>query len=627
MNAQPMLRPTTPSFVLLTLTLTLAAAAARGQSGADPMHSAQEFASIAPRIVNGTVTSQYPTTGVLLDSGNFNFASMICSGTLIGCSTFLTAGHCVAGDLNPASYSVFLQHAGFFNVASIALHPDFNFPVGDVAVLKLSTPVTGIAPTPINATSTPPGGTPATIVGFGRSGGGTGNTDYGIKRAGAVTTSACSGGISGTTSVCWRFADPLGEPGSNSNTCNGDSGGPLLIDFGAGDTVAGVTSGGTSSTCLPADNSFDANVFFYRAWIQTQGGSDLNNTSCGTLPQVEQPGTEVFAAAGDLTAASSQATHTFRVPAATAELRVAMNAIDDGSDFDLYVKQGSPPTTSSFDCKADASNQYGYCEFDAPTPGPWYVLINRFAGSGAYQLTAATFGPDCSAPGSEGQSCDDKDACTTSDTCQAGICTGTAVGDGTPCDDGDACTQLDRCEAGVCAGSTEPRTGCQQPFIPERGLLRLQKTPGREEKLTWTWTRGTLTTKASYGDPLIGTSYDLCVYDQSAGTDHVILRKHIPAGGTCGTRPCWRESTQNFRYRDSRLNNGPVSSILLHQGLTDGKARIVIRAKGDELGLPTLPLDQQTTVTVQLSNGTACWEAQYSTNSKNTATDFAAKPD
>jgi hypothetical protein len=87
----------------------------------------------------------------------------------------------------------------------------------------------------------------------------------------------------------------------------------------------------------------------------------------------------------------------------------------------------------------------------------------------------------CSNPEkANGTSCSDNNACTQTDTCQAGVCTpGTNVvcspldqchvagvcdpatglcsnptaADGTTCDDGDACTQTDTCVAGVCTGS------------------------------------------------------------------------------------------------------------------------------------------------------------------------------
>jgi hypothetical protein len=87
----------------------------------------------------------------------------------------------------------------------------------------------------------------------------------------------------------------------------------------------------------------------------------------------------------------------------------------------------------------------------------------------------------CSNPAApDGTGCTDGDACTQTDTCQAGACTGSnrvicaasdqcrvagacnpadgqcsnpPAPDGTGCIDGDACTQTDTCQAGVCAGS------------------------------------------------------------------------------------------------------------------------------------------------------------------------------
>jgi hypothetical protein len=87
----------------------------------------------------------------------------------------------------------------------------------------------------------------------------------------------------------------------------------------------------------------------------------------------------------------------------------------------------------------------------------------------------------CSNPVKQnGAACNDGDACTQTDTCQAGACTGSnavvcgpldachvagtcdpktgacsnpAAVDGTACNDGDKCTQTDTCQAGACTGS------------------------------------------------------------------------------------------------------------------------------------------------------------------------------
>ncbi len=358
---------------------------------------------VTPHIVNGLNTQNYPTTGVLLNGSNPSTASLYCSGTMIGCDTFMTAAHCVCatvgancqtggGAPNPANFHVFLQNAGTFSVSSIKVRTDYNFPVADVAIVKLAQPVTGIRPTPINETQSPLSNTTGTIVGFGRTGGGASNNNYGIKRFGEVMTATCTSGISNTTSVCWEYANPIGAPGTDSNTCNGDSGGPMFINFGSGDVVAGVTSGGSNSTCLAVDRSYDTNVYHYRDWINTEGGSDLSNTSCGAIPQVGDADSTVFAFSGNLSSSVPSGNHSFTLPAGTSELRVAMNGIDDFvSNFNIYVKAGSPATSTDFDCASINGNQYEYCEFDAPAAGEWHVLVQRLTGAGDYQLTATAF--------------------------------------------------------------------------------------------------------------------------------------------------------------------------------------------------------------------------------------------
>jgi hypothetical protein len=358
----------------------------------------------APAIVNGLLTSAFPATGVLLSGGDPDTAIAWCSGTLVGCETFLTAAHCVCetngagcqsgpGAPDPGDWLVFFQHAGFFAVESVAIRTDFAFPVADVAVLRLAAPVSGVAPTPLSASASP-FGTAGTIVGFGRSGGS--NGDYGLKRFGEVVTASCTGVISNTTSVCWDFASPVGAPGSDSNTCNADSGGPLLVDLGAGEAVAGVTSGGSSSSCLALDHSYDANVFHYSSWIQGQAGADLANARCGELAQVGEPGGRVQGFTGSVSGPSPEDRHTIEVPAGATLLRVSMNASEEGrNEFDLYVRAGSPPTTSSSDCAAAGANQWGFCEFDAPAAGTWHVLVRRSKGDGAWQTTTTLFLPEC----------------------------------------------------------------------------------------------------------------------------------------------------------------------------------------------------------------------------------------
>jgi hypothetical protein len=295
----------------------------------------------------------------------------------------------------------------------------------------------------------------------------------------------------------------------------------------------------------------------------------------------------------------------------------------------------------------------------------------------------------CSNPPSSNVTlCTDGDACTQTDTCDgAGICVGgnpvvctpldqchdagtcdTGTGlcsnpptsNGTSCDDGNTCTISDACTAGTCGGSSvtcgdgivqagcgedcdipgggpncttdcrflcgpTPQAGCRAPAQPLKGTVTLKdRSPDKKDALNWKYIKGAATTVADFGDPLTSTDYTFCVYDQSA-TAQPILLAHVPAGGTCGTKPCWKAIKGGFKYNDKLFTPDGVQQVLLKSGVAT-KAKILVKGKGVDLPMPTLPLTP--TVTVQLKSETGvCWEARYSNPQKNLAEQFRAKAD
>lgn len=122
----------------------------------------------------------------------------------------------------------------------------------------------------------------------------------------------------------------------------------------------------------------------------------------------------------------------------------------------------------------------------------------------------------------------------------------------------------------------------------------------------WKWIKGEATTLAGFGDPTTTNDYTVCVFDD--GTE--VFRASIPAGGACGSLPCWRLlGSSCYKYINRDRTPDGILKVLLKSG-TAGKAKIILKGKGDNLPLPAGFLPIATPVQIQLSNDTPgqCWQ-------------------
>jgi secreted trypsin-like serine protease len=200
---------------------------------------------VVPKLINGTecATAEASPLVMLFATGP-DGRTALCTGTMITPQKVLTAGHCLSGRV--ALDVLYGTPSGVYasqRAASWTVHPGFSYVngqiVNDVAVAVLATPL-AVSTLPILVSLAPAPGMVGSVFGYGTAG--TATNDYGILRSGTTAIDVV------TDTAILSLYD-----GSRSNTCHGDSGGPLLIQAAGQQGIIGLTSAGTSEACAVGD--------------------------------------------------------------------------------------------------------------------------------------------------------------------------------------------------------------------------------------------------------------------------------------------------------------------------------------------------------------------------------------
>ncbi|MBX3247950.1 MAG: S1 family peptidase [Myxococcales bacterium] len=227
--------------------------------------AAEAPGSLTSPIINGSPTSSYREVVAVVTVTSGGSVRGICSGTVIGPRTVLTAKHCIDDGTRrtpPANLrvvvgtNIFSSVEATYQVTEVFAPPgpfvDDDLLMGnDIALVNVSANIN----TPIRevARSTARRGMPITIVGFGR-------TDPNRSGSGVK--------FMGTTNVGEIYLRVFQTMGM-SRTCQGDSGGPA---FDAAGRVIGITSFGIDERCRE-DMSFYTETAHHRELIaQALGG-------------------------------------------------------------------------------------------------------------------------------------------------------------------------------------------------------------------------------------------------------------------------------------------------------------------------------------------------------------------
>jgi hypothetical protein len=133
-------------------------------------------------------------------------------------------------------------------------------------------------------------------------------------------------------------------------------------------------------------------------------------------------------------------------------------------------------------------------------------------------------------------------------------------------------------------------------------FLKRDADGGLGNKFNYSRLRFTNTTLPDLGDPVNSTTYTLRILDDGVE----ILTMTVPPG------PNWRAfGAKGFKYTDSHKTFDGVFRIVLKL-VKNNELKIVWRAKGANLLMPPLPLNQSVGITVRMENSLGeVWQLVY----------------
>ena len=314
-------------------------------------------------------------------------------------------------------------------------------------------------------------------------------------------------GVQSDRAGCGAYLDCYATHGCSPETCGGQ-------DDVCGVNRPGLNTWGTASKevadqvfkCLGCAGSVDcANAKYYNGTVCTDGNPCTWGDTCQNKVCVPDPNRNTQCSASDQCHDAGTCSSTTGMCSNPA--KADGTGCDDGdacTKNDACSAGACNGTVYTCDdglsCTSDVCNGDGTCTFSPSTGG---CVIDGTC----YAAQATNPGNQCQiclpdlsqiawSAIADGAACDDGNACTQNDSCQAGVCQAGASlpcsasdqchdpgvcdpstgicsnpkkDDSAPCDDGNPCTQTDSCQDGTCMGASpvvcKPLDGCHEAGI------------------------------------------------------------------------------------------------------------------------------------------------------------------
>lgn len=200
-------------------------------------------------------------------------------------------------------------------------------------------------------------------------------------------------GLSSSSEINFTMEVPAGATDLTFNMSGGTGDADLYVKFGSAPTSSSYDcrpyQNGNSESC-PISN-VQAGTYYVKV-VAYSAFSGVSLTGSYTEPTTGGGGaTGGSASVTDISVSRRQwQYYTIDVPAGMSTLDFVMSG--GTGDADLYIRQGSQPTSSQYDCRPYESGNNETCSFNNPTSGTWHIGIYGYRAASGVDLNV-TYNP------------------------------------------------------------------------------------------------------------------------------------------------------------------------------------------------------------------------------------------
>jgi serine protease len=232
-----------------------------------------------------------------------------------------------------------------------------------------------------------PNGSPNKLLHTGTNGGGGGGTTP--PADGTLAKGQAVSNLSGATSSekFYTIAVPAGATNLKFDTTGGTGDADLYVKFGAKPTIS-------SYDCRPYKSGNTENCSFtstnagtYHVMVRGYSAYSGMNLIADYTPPGTGGGEGGGSTVNNISASAGAWKHfTLAVPAGMSNLNVDISG--GTGDADLYVRKGTQPTTSSYDCRPYKNGNTEACNVENPSAATYHISIRAYSSFSGVTLKA-----------------------------------------------------------------------------------------------------------------------------------------------------------------------------------------------------------------------------------------------